>query len=568
MKITSTVLSVGIALAVLTVQRAQAVSGYVNLIPNGSKFSCANCHVNGVPPALNGFGSAFSSHGHAWSPTMANLDSDGDGFSNGTELQDPQGTWTSGSPAPGNAASVFNPGDASSKPTVTTTAPSITTAPASKAVAVGSNVTFTVVASGTAPLTYQWQFNSVNISGATSATLTLNSVTTANAGNYRVIVSNSAGTATSAQALLTVNVLATAPTITTQPASQTVTAGSNATFTVAATGSTPFTYQWLFNGTNLAGANSSILTLSGVTPAKAGTYSAIVSNSAGFAKSANATLTVNPPPTTAKPMVSVQAGQATTVEGATTPGTFVISRTGGTTAGLTVNFALSGTASNGVDYVTVSNTANIAAGASNTLVNIKALADVDIRAETNESVLLTLSPSAQGAYDIGMPNSAMITITEPISTPPTNNPPSTNNVGTAQVRLYTPRDGATFVAPARIIMTATASTTNGTISRVEFFSGTTRLGQGTVTRYGGGGENENENERSSNTPPMPTPPGTTGTSDNSPRNVYIYVWTNVRAGTYTITAKAMDSNGNTISSQPVHVTVRSGRSYPNDRNDQ
>jgi Immunoglobulin domain len=83
-------------------------------------------------------------------------------------------------------------------------APQITTQPASQAVAIGSNVTFSVVATGNAPLSYQWKFNGGNLSGKTAPTLALNSVQPADDGNYTVVVSNPIGQATSQPALLSV----------------------------------------------------------------------------------------------------------------------------------------------------------------------------------------------------------------------------------------------------------------------------------------------------------------------------------------------------------------------------
>ena len=85
------------------------------------------------------------------------------------------------------------------------TAPVITVPPVSQTVTAGATVIFSVTATGTAPLSYQWQKNSGTLSGATSASLTLNSVTTTAAGSYSVIVSNSAGSVTSTSATLTVN---------------------------------------------------------------------------------------------------------------------------------------------------------------------------------------------------------------------------------------------------------------------------------------------------------------------------------------------------------------------------
>jgi len=76
------------------------------------------------------------------------------------------------------------------------TAPAITTQPAGKTANIGTSVTFTVVATGTTPA-YQWQFNGSSLSGATNASLTIASVTAAQAGGYAVVVSNSAGSVTS-----------------------------------------------------------------------------------------------------------------------------------------------------------------------------------------------------------------------------------------------------------------------------------------------------------------------------------------------------------------------------------
>ena len=84
------------------------------------------------------------------------------------------------------------------------TAPVITTQPQSISVAEGNSASFTVTANGSQPLSYQWRKNTVNISGATSSTYTIPVVSTGDAGNYSVVVSNSAGNATSNNAVLTV----------------------------------------------------------------------------------------------------------------------------------------------------------------------------------------------------------------------------------------------------------------------------------------------------------------------------------------------------------------------------
>jgi len=84
------------------------------------------------------------------------------------------------------------------------TAPAIVTQPVSKTVAAGQPATFSVTATGTAPLTYQWQKNTVPISGATGSSYTISSAQAADAGSYRVVVSNASGSVTSAAATLTV----------------------------------------------------------------------------------------------------------------------------------------------------------------------------------------------------------------------------------------------------------------------------------------------------------------------------------------------------------------------------
>ncbi|MBT1690522.1 PQQ-dependent sugar dehydrogenase [Dawidia soli] len=88
--------------------------------------------------------------------------------------------------------------------TPSVTAPAITTQPVSQTVTAGQSVTFSVTATGTAPLTYQWQRNNTNITGATGASYTIANVQASHAGTYRVIVSNAAGSATSNNATLTV----------------------------------------------------------------------------------------------------------------------------------------------------------------------------------------------------------------------------------------------------------------------------------------------------------------------------------------------------------------------------
>jgi len=95
------------------------------------------------------------------------------------------------------------------------TPPSITTQPASQAVSAGQTATFNVAATGSAPLTYQWQENGTNINGATSATYTTPATALSDSGSqFRVVVSNSVGNATSNAATLMVNPVGTVDVVT------------------------------------------------------------------------------------------------------------------------------------------------------------------------------------------------------------------------------------------------------------------------------------------------------------------------------------------------------------------
>ncbi len=174
--------------------------------------------------------------------------------------------------------------------------PTITTQPTSQTVNLGQTATFSVTATGAAPLSYQWVENGTAINGATLSSYTTPATRSSdNGAQFAAVVSNSVGSVTSNTATLTVNI---PPSVTTQPASLTVTAGQTATFTVAATGTAPLSYQWQTNATNIPGATSSSYTTPATSSSDNGSqFAAIVSNSAGSVTSNAATLTVNPAPT-------------------------------------------------------------------------------------------------------------------------------------------------------------------------------------------------------------------------------------------------------------------------------
>jgi len=170
--------------------------------------------------------------------------------------------------------------------------PGITTQPASQAVVLGQNASVSVVANGTTPFSYQWNLNGAAVSAATNSTLSLTNVQATQAGSYTVVVTNVAGSITSQVAILTVNIPAG---IATQPQSQTVVQGQNASFSVAASGTTPFSYQWNLNGAAVSAATNSTLSLTNVQATQAASYTVVVTNVAGSITSQVAILTVNIP---------------------------------------------------------------------------------------------------------------------------------------------------------------------------------------------------------------------------------------------------------------------------------
>ncbi|NDD40916.1 MAG: hypothetical protein EB082_21300, partial [Verrucomicrobia bacterium] len=172
------------------------------------------------------------------------------------------------------------------------TAPLVITQPVDVFIPTGSNASFSITASGTAPLFYQWRFNGVPLPGATNLSLTITNAQNANVGLYSVVVTNKGGTATSSNASLT---LGTFPFFVTPPVSQTNLIGANTNFSVTAGGTQPLFLQWFFNGTLLPGQTGSVINLTNLQLTNAGTYTIVVSNFFGSVTN-SATLTIAAPP--------------------------------------------------------------------------------------------------------------------------------------------------------------------------------------------------------------------------------------------------------------------------------
>jgi uncharacterized delta-60 repeat protein len=190
------------------------------------------------------------------------------------------------------------------------TVPSILTQPVSQSVRQGENAAFTVLATNFLSLSYQWQFEGVDVPGATNATLALTNVQPSQAGAYTVIVSNALGLAATSEAAILTVLPHIPPEILAQPQSQSVEAGMEVRFSVVATNYLPLTYQWQFNSVEMVGATQANLTLPSVRLSDQGEYRVIVRSEYVTTSSAAALLEVKPVEFVPGPGVVTNATQA------------------------------------------------------------------------------------------------------------------------------------------------------------------------------------------------------------------------------------------------------------------
>jgi hypothetical protein len=168
--------------------------------------------------------------------------------------------------------------------------PLIVTQPLDQKIALNATAIFSALAGGSPPLSFQWSFNEVPISGATNRILSLPAVQLSSQGGYRLTASNTAGAAASRLASLVVTGVP--PQITVQPMGTVTNLGAIVTMAVSATGSVPLSYFWMQNGSNAVGVNSPMLVLSNVARLDSGLYSVRVSNSVAVVTSSNTLLRV------------------------------------------------------------------------------------------------------------------------------------------------------------------------------------------------------------------------------------------------------------------------------------
>ncbi len=207
----------------------------------------------------------------------------------------------------------------------------------------GTTANFAVNATGTG-LTYQWYKGNSPLNSQTGSTLTLNNVSSTDAGTYSVVVSGTCGSSVTNSAVLVLNQnVSVAPL-----ASVTNNIGSSVTFTAAASGTGPFSYQWFKGATALSGQTNSTLTLNNLQPGDSGAYSVSVTGACGGAASVGAELTVNLPP-----VVTITHPTNGTVFVA--PATFQVIADASDPDGTVTNVAFF-VSTNGVDFVFVGET--------------------------------------------------------------------------------------------------------------------------------------------------------------------------------------------------------------------
>ena len=216
--------------------------------------------------------------------------------------------------------------------------PVVTTAPTDQTVCEGLDATFSVVASGSGTLSYQWQEDSGSgfgdLPGETNASLTITAVTTAQDGNqYQVIITDDKTcSVTSGVAVLQVP----APQVSNQPVDQSQCAGGDVTFSVVASGSGTLSYQWQEDSGSgfgdLPGETNASLTITAVTTAQDGNQYRVVITDQGCSITSDVTaLTVHNSPTLAELLgdATICAGGSTdlsvTITDGTAPYSFVLS---------------------------------------------------------------------------------------------------------------------------------------------------------------------------------------------------------------------------------------------------
>jgi hypothetical protein len=245
------------------------------------------------------------------------------------------------------------------------------------------------------------------------------------------------------------------------------------------------------------------------------------------------------------PIVTIQTTMPLASEPGNNPAIFTFSRFGSTNSALTVSFGIGGTASNGVDYADITNVISLAAGQISTNVVITPIAEPS--ATGYKTVVLTLprhfaEPLATPAFIIGSLNRAVAYIAYNY----TNVPPT--------VSIVAPTNGSSYLSLPNIEIAANASDSNGWVASVEFLANGKSLGV-VSNNPPGSFPGERLVLRESHGSMIPVWVG-------SHVNRYQFVWTNVPAGNYDLTAVATDNAGLQKTSAAIDIVVTTNLPAP------
>jgi len=377
--------------------------------------------------------------------------------------------------------------------------PSILTQPQDTNVFVGTTVTFNVSASGGPPLTYQWFFKGNPVSGATSSTLTLTNVQTANSGNYTVRVTNPLNSVLSSNANLTVIIGPTVTIVASSPSAAEAGLVPGA-FTISRSGGTalPVTIYFTVGGSATPGSD----------------YVSLVSPVTIQAGAAFTNLTVTPiddslaeAPETV--IVTLSSGTNYAL-GSPSSSTVTIADNDNLPPSVTITNPVNGAFFNGPLDLALGVTATDSDGS---VVKVDYYADGTNRIGTATSPPFSLTWASAPAGN----HTLTAIATDNLGATGASPPVSISINGRPVVTITAPDDGASFVAPANLVVTANA-TDDGSITLLEVFVGNTLLGS------------------------------STSSSQSFP-------WTNIAIGTYVLTARATDNLGAVGVSAPVTVTT-------------
>jgi len=446
--------------------------------------------------------------------------------------------------------------------------PAITVQPTNQTVFQGSNAIFSVTATGTAPLRYQWKFNGTNLVGATNTSLPLTNVQTTNVGNYLVIITNVAGSVTSSNAILTVLM---PPTVSiTNPVNNTTFAApTNITINAIASDSNGTVTQVQFLvGTKLLGikTNSPYSVIWSNAPVGIHALTAIATDNTGLTGTSsvvNVSISTNLLPIAD---AHVRDGSSANVNfGTNIVMECLTTNSSGNNRDIYFKFDLSNV-SNNISSAKLSVFAKLGGpgSASNTVYSVTNTSWLETSITWNNKpawgmALNTNSVTGTNWYLFDVTgyvksqknagsNSVSLALHDPTnysllislnSKENSTNKPSLVIVTTnspLSISITNPVNNALFAAPAHITINASASDSDGTVTQVQFFQGTNILGVATGAPYN-------------------------------------LAWTNVTSGTYALTARASDDQGlvstsgvvpvvvdipPSISLQPANQTVRQG----------